>query len=196
MLFFRYEDRGNKSSLKAWNLVDRCDIHGFFDHTLNNLETQFAVSVFTSAEHQGNFNAVAMFDELAEVAHFGVVVVISHVDPEFNFFELGLHLVLLLLFLFLFLVVLEFAVVHDFTHGWLAVRSDLDQIKTVILRSLEGDPGFYNSELIAVIVNDANFRDTNAMIDSDLRLALLSASVIWLNLRPPDLLLSFPTLPF
>ncbi len=185
-----------KTTLEAWHLIDGGGFCGILNNALYDFKSKFTMSILTTSEHERNFYTIAVLNKFIEVAHFRVVVVIPHIDAEFDFLELGLHLVLLLLFFLLFLIVLIFTEIHNPAYGRLGGGRNLHEIQSILVSEPQGFTGFHDAELFAVWIDYADFWHTNTMVNPSLRFPLLSSSILPANLRPPCLRLFLPTLLF
>ena len=179
---------GDKATLQSGCLINGGEFNRILNHAFDYLKTQFPVGVFAASEHERNLYAVAVFNKFFEVAHFCIVVMVAHVDVVFDFFELGLHLVLFLFFLFLFLIIFVFAVIHDSANRWLGGGGYFHQVQSVFMGTSQCVACFYDTHFRSIVVKQPDFRYADAVVDSNLRRALLSTSEVLLsNLKPPFL---------
>jgi hypothetical protein len=77
---------------------------------------------------------------------------------KLDFFEVDDMLLLLGLFGFLGFFVLELPVIHDLAYGRFGIRSDLDQIVACVDGALERLRNGNNSQLLAVLTDNADLR--------------------------------------
>jgi hypothetical protein len=75
--------------------------------------------------------------------------------------------VLLSLAFALFLLVKIFAVIHDAANGRLRCGRNFHQIQGFFAGDLERIEGSHNSQLVAFIVDHANFADANTLVGAD-----------------------------
>src|SRR5262249_5507870 len=106
-------------------------IRNVFNQALQNFAPQTGAGHFTPAEEDGRFDLVAFFQEAQHVVLLGLVVVLVHVDAEFNFFNGNGLLVFLGLALFLLLLVQEFPVIHDAADGRVRGGRNFNQIQVL-----------------------------------------------------------------
>lgn len=85
-------------------------------------------------------------------------------DSELDFFDLwrGFCLVLFQLRLLIFV----FAVVADFTDGWVCFGCDFYEVETVCLGFFQGFLVGHDAELVAVVKDNADFWRTDVLVDS------------------------------
>ncbi len=62
--------------------AERCRFRPFFFHALQQLRTQLLMRHFATAETQGNFHLVAIFQKTGDVAHFNVVIALIGARTE------------------------------------------------------------------------------------------------------------------
>ena len=107
----------------------------------------------------------------------GLIIVLVHVDAKLNFFNGDGFLVLLGLALFLFLLVQKFPVIHDAAHRRLRGGRNLDQIQIFEPGHLERFKRRQDANLIAFVVNYADFAGANTLI---------SANKTFIDTKPPN----------
>ena len=97
----------------------------------------------------------------------GVVVVIVHVDAEFHFLDYDHFLVLFSFALALFLLVNILAEIHDAAYRRHCGRGNFHQIEVLFLRLFDGVVGRHDAQLVALVVNHADFTHADAVIRAD-----------------------------
>ena len=138
-----------------------------FDQPLQNSSAQAGARHFASAEEDGRLDLVAFVQKTQHVVLLGLVVVIVHIDAELHFLDRDGLLVLLGLALFLFLLVQEFPVIHDAANRRLRSGRNLYQVEVAFAGHLERFERRQDSNLIAFIVDHANFACADALICAD-----------------------------
>jgi hypothetical protein len=93
--------------------------------------------------------------------------VIVHVDAELHFFDRDRLLVLLGLALLLLLLIQEFPVIHDATNRRLRCRGNLYQVEVTFAGHFERFERWQDANLVAFIVNHADFACANALVCAD-----------------------------
>jgi hypothetical protein len=93
--------------------------------------------------------------------------VVVHIDAELDLFYGDRLLVLLGFALFLFLLVEILPVIHDAAYGRLRGGRNLDQVQIFLAGFLDRFIWRQNAQLVAFVVNDANFTRPNAIVDTD-----------------------------
>jgi hypothetical protein len=87
---------------------------------------------------------------------FGAQLNFLELDPDLLLFRVGRTFALLIFVL---------AIVHDPTNRGLRGRRNFDQVKAGLGCSLQGGIQIHNTQLIAFIVNDANFTGPDSLVD-------------------------------
>ena len=104
-----------------------------------------------------------------------LIVMFSSIGTEFNLFQANYGLFLLgFLCSFAFLI-LEFAIIHDFTNRWISIRRNFNQVQPYLLSKFNRFPRWHNSELLIILINHKNFSCPNPPIHSILLDLLLIA---------------------
>ena len=97
----------------------------------------------------------------------GVVIVIVHVDAELHFLDGNRLLVLLSFALALFLLVEILPVIHDAAYRRVRSGRDLNQVQVLFAGFLERLEGRHDSNLLAFIINHADFACPDALVCAD-----------------------------
>ena len=139
----------------------------FLDQPLQYVPTQILVGHFPSAEPQAGFYLVAFSQKTQHVVPFGYIIMLVHVDAEFDFFQDDLLLILLGCPLLLFLFVQEFAVIHDSANRRNSIWGNLYQVKIDLAGLSERFIRRQDSKLIPLRVNHAYLARADALIHAN-----------------------------
>ena len=131
---------------------------------------------FTAAETYGDFNPVAIVQELDSAFDLGIEVVGIDAGGHADLLDLDNLLVFLgflfllqlfeaLLFLANGLFVLELSVVHDLADRRNSVRRDLDKVKVLLLGKRQGVGRGHNTKLAAVSSDHAKLLVADLLVD-------------------------------
>jgi len=142
-------------------------IADIFNQPLQNSSAQAGARHFASAEKDGRLDLVALVQKTQYVVLFGLVIVIVHVDAELHFLDRDRLLVLFGLALLLFLLVQKFPVIHDAANRRLRCRGNLYQIEVTFAGHLERFERWQDADLLAFIINHANFACADALVCAD-----------------------------
>jgi len=93
--------------------------------------------------------------------------VVIHIDAELDLFYGDRLLVLLGFALFLFLLVEILPVIHDAAYGRLRGGRNLNQVQIFFAGFADRFVRRQNPELVAFVINHANFTRSNAIVDAD-----------------------------
>jgi len=137
------------------------------DQALQNLASKIGSRHFAAAEEDGGFDLVSFPQESQHVILFCLIIVVVHIDAELYFLDHDLFLVLLGFTLALLLLVQEFPIVHDAAYRGLRGGRNLNQIQVLLAGHLERFEWRQNANLIAFIIDHANFACTNALVGAD-----------------------------
>jgi hypothetical protein len=138
-----------------------------FYKTLQNSASESGTSHLPASEKNRGLDLVAFVQKTQHVILLGLVVVIVHVDAELHFLDRDRLLVLFGLALFLLLLVQEFPVIHDAANRRLRCRGNLYQVKVLFAGHLERFERLQDADLLAFIINHANFAGANTLIYAD-----------------------------
>jgi hypothetical protein len=132
--------------------------HRFHDHQIAEVRdesiedppTQIRVRHLAPAEHDRHLDLVPRLEEPGDVTLLRRVVVRVDLGSELDLFQSGARLLLPRFLLPDVTFVLELAVVHDPTHGWIGLRRDLDEIEIQLPRLADGFTRIHHADLLAV----------------------------------------------
>ena len=147
--------------------LDDSLIADIFNQPLQNLASQAGARHLASAEEDRRLDLVALIQKTQHVVLLGLVVVIVHVDAELHFLDRDRLLVFLGLALFFLLLVQVFPVIHDAANRRLRRGGNLYQVKVTFTGHLERFERWQDADLLAFIVNHANFARANTLICAD-----------------------------
>jgi hypothetical protein len=132
-----------------------------------NLTSQSGAGHFASAEKNGRLDLVAFIQKTQHVILLGLVVVIVDIDAELYFLDRDRLLMLLGLAFLLLLLVQVFPVIHDAANRRLRCGGNLDQIQVSFAGHLERFKRWQDADLLALVINHADFARSNTLICAD-----------------------------
>lgn len=136
---------------------------------LGQFVSELLMRHLTTAELKLDAHLVAFREEVLRVDDLDVVIVRVDADAEFHFLHLAALLMLVGLLLVLLLDVLVLAVIDNFAHGRIGVRSHFHQVKPTLFGDANGLRSRDDTKLMMTIfLDDAHLRRTNALIDTGL----------------------------
>ena len=162
---FGAEEHGHVASLELCALGHSGNFIAVSAKLLEQLFAERRVRHFAAAETNGNFDPVAIFQELLGIFDLGIEVVGVDARGHANLLDLD---DLLVLSGFLFLLELlepELAVVHDLADRGNGVRRDLDQIEIFFFGQRQSSGGRHNTKLIAFSSDHAEFLVPDFLVD-------------------------------
>ena len=134
---------------------------GYFRTALSELHqkllTDVGVRHLAAAEAHADLHAVALFEELDGVFHFGVQIVGVNTGGHTDLLDLHHALVFAGFLFFLHLIEAEFAIVHDLADRGHGVGRDLDQIEILLGCQLQRSLAGHDAQLGAIRTDDTEF---------------------------------------
>ncbi len=122
---------------------------------------------FATAEEDGGFYLVALFEEAKHMVLFELVVVLVDVDSELYFLDRDDLLVLFGRALLLLFFVEKLAVVLNAADRRIRRRRDLHQVQSSFTGNFERLKRLQDAELSSGFVDYADFAGANTLIDAD-----------------------------
>lgn len=129
---------------------------------------QVRVGHLAATEQDRQFDLVPGIQKLGGLPPFCLQVVVVDFGPDADLFQLDDVLVAARLALLAALLVAKLAVVHEPAHGGHRIGSHLDQIEATLARHLKRIEGGDDADLLAVLVDQPNLADPDALIDAGL----------------------------
>jgi hypothetical protein len=117
-----------------------------------------------------------MFEELAGFAQLRLQVVLVDLRTNAHFLDDDRVLLLSGVVLLLLGQVLVLAIVQDLADGRARFGGDFDQVELLFLGDRQSVVGVNDSELVSVLVDQADLPDANVVVDSSFRLCRCSSS--------------------
>lgn len=118
---------------------------------------------FPTAENDGNFYLVALFQELKYMSHFYPEIMLAGKRPQLDF--LGLHRMVRFFLNFFALLVFVLTVIHHTAHWRVNIRRYLYEVIALFACQLDCLPGFENAQLFAFAVNDSDAGALDSAVD-------------------------------
>lgn len=144
--------------------LDFRDAFNIFHQAVHKLVAEFFVCLLAAPEHEGGLHAMAGFEELANVAQFGLVIVVFHVWVELHLFDALAGLMAARLFFLLRHFEFVFAEIHDSANRRLGGRRDLDKVQVIRAGFRQGFGRGNNANLATVRGQQADRRHTYLVI--------------------------------
>ena len=144
----------------------------------------------TTAEEDTHTNNITFAQELSNAIHLGLEVMLTDLDGELHFLQLGTMLTLALALLLLIVIL---AVVHNFANNRLRERCHFHEIQTFFFGDRNRFIAFKYAKILARIVNDSDFTFANPFIDSQFSFVdpNLLASGYWFSQFPLSVIFVF-----
>ena len=130
---------------------------------------------FTPTKAAGDLHLVAGLDEAANRANFHGNVVVIRLGTDLDLFDLDDGLLPLGFALLLLLLVLVLAEVEDLADGRIALGIDLYEVETDFTGAAQSLVSRQNSQIRAVLRNDAYLGYADPVVDSNLGASRLPA---------------------
>ena len=123
-------------------------------------------SHLTTAEAQSHFDFISFFDKAKSILQLDVKIVLFNVRAKFDFLDADDFLLLLSLFLPFLLFLSILTKIHDTADRRFCLRSDLDEIKMLLLRHAKRLTRRHDAELLTSCAGHAYFADMNFFIEA------------------------------
>jgi hypothetical protein len=164
----RSHEHDHGPALHPRRLFDRTVRTELIGELIEQRSAQIRVGHLAAAEEDGQLDLVAGVEELRGLPTFGFEVMIIDLRPDADLFQLDNVLVSARLALFAALLVSKLPVVHEPADGWHRVGSHLDEIEPPLARHLQRIECGDNANLLAVLINQPDLADPDALIDAGL----------------------------
>ena len=147
-------------------LLDDADIGQILLNPSEQIQTKLAVGVLTTTKSHRNLGFIALVQETSEVFQLDLIIANISTRPELDLFNLNLLLLLARLVLLLFLIEPKASIIHQPTNRRIGIRNDLDEIKAHIGRPPHGLSQVENTDLLAVLGDQAYPWNRDLLIDA------------------------------
>ena len=138
-----------------------------FLNLAGKLVAELLMRHLAAAELELDAHLVTFGEEVLGMGDLDEVVMRVDADAELHLLYLAALLMLVGLLLVLFLDVFEFAVVDDLAHGRIGHRRHFDEIETALTGDAQRLMRGQDAELVMpVLLDDANLRSTDALVDA------------------------------
>ena len=144
----------------------------------------------TTAEEDTHTNNITFTQELSNAIHLGLEVMLTDLDGELHFLQLGTMLTLALALLLLIVIL---AVVNNLADDRLRERCHFHEIQTLFFGDRNRFIALKYAKILARIVNDPDFTFANPFIDSQFSFVdpNLLASGYWFSQFPLSVIFVF-----
>ena len=150
----------------ARRLFDRTVRAKLFGQLIEQRAAQIGMGHLTAAEEDGQLDFVPGIEELRGLTSLRFEVVVVDLGPDADLFQLDDMLMTARLPLFAALLVAELAVVHEPADGRHRIWRHLDQIEATLARHLERIECGDDPYLLAVLINQPDLADPDALVDA------------------------------
>jgi hypothetical protein len=159
------EHHGHEATFHRRSLFHDIEALELDEDPLENLLADFGMGEFPSAESDRHFDLEAILEEGPDVLLLEIQVVSRDLGLHPDFLQLA-YADLLPRFLYLFfLFELEFTVVQQLAYRRYRLRRDFDKVETEVACHLDGFGRRNDALLLALIVYEPHFADTDLFID-------------------------------
>ena len=165
--FRRSQDSVQGVAFLPGHILDDRTIPDIFDQPLQQLTSKAGPGHFSTAEKDSGLDLVTFLEEAKRMILLGLVIVVVHVNTKLHFLDGDDFLVLLGFAFPLFLLVEVLAEVHDAANGRLRRRRNLNQVHVAFPGNFERVLRGHNPELIAFIIDYADFAYANALVSAN-----------------------------
>ena len=114
----------------------------------------------TTPEAKGQLYLVALLEELEDLAHLHLIIMVVDVRTHLDLFDLLRLLALALLVGLLLGLIFDTTDVEEFCNWRIGARADLDQVEAYFLRLFKGFPRIHYAQIFAIFVDHPDFLAT------------------------------------
>jgi len=164
----RRHEHGHGPAFHPWRLLDRAVRTELVGELIEQDFAQIRVGHLAAAEENSQLDLVSSVEELRGLATLRLKVMVVDLGPDADLFQLDNVLMAAGLTLFAALLVSKLPVVHEPADGWHRIGSHLDEIEPPLARHLKRIECGDNANLLAVLINQPDLADPDALIDAGL----------------------------
>src|SRR5437588_338689 len=175
---------GRQDGMQRISFLPRPELHdavvpNIFNQPFQNLTAKIGARHLPPAKENRRFDLVSILQKTQNMILLRLVVMVVHINAKLHFLDHDLFLVLLGLALFLLLLIQKFTVVHDAADWRGGGGRNLDQVKVLFAGHFESFEWGQDPDLLALVVNHADFPRTNAVIDADKTFIDTNLRALW-----------------
>src|SRR5215203_5845275 len=164
----RCEQHRHVAAVLLGRLLDRAEFGNVLGEPHQEALAALRMGLLAAPEHDRDLHAVVALQEADHVVLLGLVVVGRDLRAQLDLADVHLLLVAPRGLGLLLLLVLVFRVVEHSAHGRPGVGSYLDEVEVALLRVAERLLGIDDTDLVAVLPDEANLRHPDALVDTGL----------------------------
>src|SRR6195256_978902 len=162
----RGEDQEEVAALHDRSALDDRDVLRRVRHPIEDPSPDLLVDHLAAPEHDRHLDLLALLQKLLDALELGLEVMLGDFRPELHLLELGDVLAAPLVFLLLDRLELVLAVVDQAADGRLSLRRELDEVQALFRRDAFRGIQAEDSQLIALVVDQAHFRRADLIVDA------------------------------
>ena len=163
----RRQDRVQRIAFLARPKLDNPLIADVLNQPVKNFSSQAGARHLATAEKDCRLDFVTFLQKTQHMVLLGLVVVIVHINAEFHFLDRDRLLVLLGLSLLLLLLIQKLPIIHNAANRRLRGGGYLYQVQISFAGHFQRFVRRQDSDLLALVINHANFACANALICAD-----------------------------
>src|SRR5215469_8956332 len=167
LLHVRRQDRVQRVAFLPRTEFDDPFLADVLYQALENLASKAGARHFAPPEEYRCLDLVALAQKTQYVVLLGLIVMVVHVDAELHFLDRDRLLVLFGLALFLLLLIEIFPIVHDAANRRLRCGGNLYKVEVTFAGHLERFVRRQDADLLAFIVDHADFARPNTLVCAD-----------------------------
>lgn len=164
----RSHEHDHGPALHSWRLFDDAVRPELIGELIEERFAEIRVGHLAPPKEDRQLDLVSGVEELRGLPAFGLEVMVVDLGPDADLFQLDNVLMAAGLTLFAALLVSKLPVVHEPADGWHRIGSHLDEIEPPLARHLKRIECGDNANLLAVLINQPDLADPDALIDAGL----------------------------
>ena len=156
-----------RCAFHARHKLDDADITHILDQAIDDVIAQVAVGHLPAFEAQRCFDLVAFAKETHGLIFLGLIIMLIDGDRKLNFLHDDDFLLLTRSAIALVFLVQELSIVLDTADRRDGIRRNFYQVEAALTGDLQCLERLQNAQLVAFVVNDADFTGTDLVVDTD-----------------------------
>ena len=162
----RSHEHDHGPALHPWRLLDRAVRTELISELIEQGFTQIRVGHLAAAEAHRHLDLVALLEELEDLLHLRVIVVVVDVRTHLDLLDLLRLLRLACEVRLLLRLVLELADIEELGDGRIGVGRDLNQVQTMLGRLLDRFARVHHAQILALVIDHADLLALDEFVES------------------------------
>lgn len=159
-------DHGHVAAFDFRLLFYNGSVAELFCHLVEQYFAQLRMAHFTAAEHDRDLDLVAVLQKAGCILELNAKVMVFNTGAQLDFFDFKDFLFLAGFFFPFLLLVTIFAIIQYLAYRRTCLRRDFHQVQVVFHGHVDGVTAGHDTQLLSVLVDDADLSRTDIVIDA------------------------------